>query len=135
MKKHLQKGFTLIELLVVISIIGILITVGIVSYRKTNQISRDARRKADIEQIRQALETYRSENNQYPQSASWQTDLTSGDYINNIPSDPKSNSNYVYQRPSSTTYNLCAYLETGSGTACGSADCGDGTCNYEVNNP
>lgn len=63
--KH-SRGFTLIELLVVISIIVILATLAATSYRSANKRARDARRAADIEQVRSALELYRTENNVYP---------------------------------------------------------------------
>ncbi len=133
-----RSGFTLIELLVVISIIAILVAVGTVSYQRTNKIARDGRRKADLEQIRQALETYRSENGTYPDSSTWTTDL-SPDYINTLPQDPK-NGGYTYVPGSSpiTTYDLCAYLEidpSGSLTGCAGQSCGTESCNYEVSNP
>lgn len=137
MNKNNQKGFTLIELLVVISIIGILVAIGAVSYQKTNQLSRDSRRKADLEQIRQALETYRSEVGTYPALATWTANL-SPDYISSIPTDPK-NGTYIYQPGSSpiVEYSLCSYLELGSGTTSCSSTCGPSseTCNYETTNP
>lgn len=131
-----KKGFTLIELLVVIAIISILIAVGVTSYQKATKLSRDAKRKTDLEQIRQALETYRSENNTYPTTASWQTDLTSG-YINSIPVDPKGYT-YYYARGTTTTYQLCAKLEVApaSNSCSGSRSCGTGgTCDYGTANP
>ena len=100
MKKSLTKGFTLIELLVVIAIIAILISVGVVSYTRSLKLSRDARRKTDLEQIRQALETYRSELGAYPANTSSLTP----DYITLVPT-------YIYTLNSSYTYNLCATLE------------------------
>lgn len=108
MKKSLTKGFTLIELLVVIAIIAILISVGVVSYTRSLKLSRDARRKTDLEQIRQALETYRSELGTYPANSSSLTP----DYITLVPEDPKApSSTYIYTLNSSYTYNLCATLE------------------------
>jgi len=111
MNLKLKNGFTLIELLVVIAIIGILIAVGSVSYLRAIRLSRDSKRQTDLEQIRQALETYRSENSQYPATM---TDLVS-DYITILPLDPK-DPDYVYTyTPSSapiTTYTLCATVES-----------------------
>lgn len=52
-------GFTLVELLVVVAIIGILSTIGLVLFNSAQQNARDARRKADIESIANALETKR----------------------------------------------------------------------------
>lgn len=108
----LKVGFTLIELLVVIAIIGILIAVGSVSYTRAVQLSRDSRRKTDLEQIRQALETYRSENATYPATGSLSS--LEPDYITNVPSDPKEGTGsytYTYTRNTTTTYTICAELE------------------------
>jgi general secretion pathway protein G len=135
MKKILKKGFTLIELLVVIAIIAILISVGSVSYTRSLKLSRDSRRKTDLEQLRQALETYRSETGTYPTSATFSTDLVPN-YITSIPADPKSYL-YPYNRLTATTYTLCASLEvtpaSGSTASCGS--CGTTACNYRVVQP
>lgn len=110
MNKIFKKGFTLIELLVVIAIIAILISVGAVSYTRSLKLSRDAKRKTDLEQIRQALETYRAENGTYPTTAGYSADLVTN-YINSLPVDPKQDGvtyTYSYNRTSTTTYALCA---------------------------
>jgi len=119
--KIFKKGFTLIELLVVISIIGILIAVGVTSYQKSVKLSRDSKRKADIEQIRQALETYRSVNGAYPAAES----SLVPDYIRELPTDPKDRV-YTYTYLTDTTYTLCADLEL---------DDPDLTCDWVVENP
>jgi len=109
---NMKKGFTLIELLVVIAIIGILIAVGSISYARAVQLSRDSRRKTDLEQLRQALETYRSETASYPATGSLSS--LEPDYITTIPKDPKEGTaghTYTYTRISATTYTLCAELE------------------------
>lgn len=59
-------GFTLMEIVIVIGITGILASSGYASYIATQRNSRDGRRKADLETIRQALEMYKSENGSYP---------------------------------------------------------------------
>ena len=65
-KKRATTGFTLIELLVVATIIIVLTTIGVVSYRNASIRSRDSKRKADLETVRQALVLYRSEAGIYP---------------------------------------------------------------------
>lgn len=120
--KKLLLGFTLIELLVVISIIGIMIAVGTNSYQKAVKLSRDSKRKTDLEQIRQGLETYRSEYGFYPDTK----EMLQPDYINNLPIDPRGSSYpYTYTKTSATTYQLCAGLELPTYAP----------CNYTVENP
>jgi len=136
----MKKGFTLIELLVVSTIIIVLMSIGIVSYRGVQKKSRDAKRKSDLEQVRAALEMYRSDSddNSYPGNnwSSMTNALEGGGYLHSSPVDPKGG--YYIYRPGSGgyTYILCAYLEAGSGGGCsGSPSCGTGTCNYQVTNP
>ena len=60
------KGFTLIELLVVIAIIGLLSAVVLSSLNTARMRARDAQRKSDIVQIRNAMELYFLANGYYP---------------------------------------------------------------------
>ncbi|MFH1254946.1 MAG: prepilin-type N-terminal cleavage/methylation domain-containing protein [bacterium] len=115
--KHILKGFTLIELLVVISIIGILSSFAVVSLNTARNKARDALRKADMSQMRTAINLYYDENNRYPVCGSWDAGaedfgasvpsgsncyntalgsaLTSGakPYLGKLPVDPKNQSN------------------------------------------
>lgn len=59
------RAFTLIEILVVATIIGVLVTVTAVSFANAQKNSRDARRQADLETVRQALVLYRQDNGSY----------------------------------------------------------------------
>ncbi len=56
-----HKGFTLIELLVVIAIIGVLASLGIVSFSGAQEKARDAQRKSDLVQVRKVLELVKSD--------------------------------------------------------------------------
>ena len=131
-----NRGFTLIELLVVIAIIGILLAIGTTSFITAQKQARDSKRKADIEQIRQALETYRAENGSYPTGSSGSPTGLTPDYITTLPTDPKSRS-YGYTRTAATTYEICGSLEIDPpGTVSCTASCGSGvTCNYKLVNP
>jgi len=125
----MKKSFTLIEILVVTTIIVLLTATAAVSYSQFLKQSRDTRRKADVEQIRAALEMYRSVNDTYPTVGLSQL-TTPTVYIQSIPKDPKGE-NYYYSG-STSDYFLGAYLEIASGTCGGSCeiDGGESNCNY-----
>ena len=66
-RSSFRRGFTLIELLVVIAIIGLLAAVVLVSLNAARGKSRDSTRIQAVEQMRNALEIYRTSNNgKYP---------------------------------------------------------------------
>ena len=105
-------GFTLIELLVVIAIIGILASLALVSYTRSQKQARDTRRKSDLRQYQTALENYANQNNGiYPSiSGTGVANLCTALGLSNCPDD----STYPYgYRPSSdrTEYVLWAQLE------------------------
>ena len=100
-KPSSQAAFTLIELLVVIAIIGILTSLGVVSYVTAQKRSRDAKRKADLETMRQALILYRQDNGDYGDVSAGFSDVVinlAPDYLTSTTiSDPKtSDPAYVY---------------------------------------
>lgn len=135
-------GFTLIELLVVIAIIGLLSTLGIVAMGTARAKARDAKRVADIQQIRTALGMYSNENNSFPETSGWlKLGLASSAsecldntidgwhaiadcdlnhlMMGDIPADPMTDSiNYYYGRLSSfdsDCYLIAFYIESGAG--------------------
>lgn len=145
-RKRFLPGFTLIEILVVISIIAVIITIAIVSYTTINKQSRDAKRKSDLEQIRSALEMYRSDNGYYPSvnTTGFGTAANLGSvlvstYIPAIPTDPKSSQLYYFEALNLVgsnyySYCVCAKLEAQSGSfTCTVAPPNE--CNYGVKNP
>lgn len=100
-----NQGFTLIELLVVIAIIGLLTSTILASLRSARIKARDTRRKADVNQVKLALELYYNTANAYPSIGTddvgydWAglgTPLTPS-YIARISPDPSGASWHVIQ--------------------------------------
>lgn len=58
-----SRGFTLVELLVVIAIIGILASLGFFGFQTAQKKARDAQRKNDLKEVKQALEAYAGAHN------------------------------------------------------------------------
>ena len=103
MGKCTKSGFTLVELLVSITIIMVLTVTAVVNYGNAQKNARDAKRKADLEQIRAALEMYKTDNHWYPNSGSgnW-TNVTNlgtllAPYLSPLPFPPKTGEAYYYK--------------------------------------
>lgn len=120
MKKRIE-GFTLIEILVVSTIIALLAAAATLSYSQLSKQARDARRKTDLEQIRAAIEMYRSNNDVYPAltincSSSGGITDAQNTYLSTIPNDPKCSTYSYYYTNTDFGYTLGAHLETNSTT-------------------
>lgn len=141
-----QSGFTYIELLIVIISLGILFSIAISSYSNVRQRSLDQRRQSDMEEIRSALEQYRSVNTAYPTPAGVQgmtfgtgslTDGTST-YMEKIPQDPQHPVRQYHYTTSGDDYTLSTELSSPKPTVCQAAPGGDSCgqsgsgvgCNY-----
>ncbi len=128
-ERKTRRGFTLIELLVVMTIIVILAGLSLVSYQGAQRSARDGARRADLEQIRSALEMCYADNDVYP--AIYPDVVCGGNtYLSETPVDPVSDNGYYYSG-AGATYRLCAILETGGNDTCA----GCAACNYEVTSP
>jgi len=125
----MKKTFTLIEILVVTTIIVLLTSAAAVSYSQFSKSSRDARRKIDLEQVRAALEMYRSNNNTYPVGNWSNLSVLTTTYIQSLPTDPKSTSYKYYYSGTANDYTIGSYLESG-GTSCVAAPGCTVNCNY-----
>lgn len=125
-----SKGFTLIELLVVIFIIGLLASIVVVSVSTARTKARDARRIADIDTIRGAMEMYADANSgSYPTAGTIASGVCTAPattisgltptYLPVIPTDPRNGTTYKYQFCSDVTnYKIFAsQMESSDGAA------------------
>jgi general secretion pathway protein G len=88
------QGFTLIELMVVMTIIVTLATIAMVQYRQSVQFARESVLKDDLFKMRDAIDQYYADKNQYPPTLD---DLVSSGYIRALPKDPITNSTSSWQ--------------------------------------
>lgn len=141
--KHTKKsssGFSLVELLVVATIIIVLTTIGLVSFQSAGRNSRDAKRKADLETVRQALVLYRADLGNYPTGSNYGTmtnTLIGLDYLTSpAPADPKNVSPNVYSYSSAAGASFCVCATMENSTNAGGASTCPATINgYCVANP
>lgn len=89
-----EEGWTLVELLVVISLIMILASMALVQYRNSITSAKEATLKAQLFQMRDAIDQYYADKGKYPESL--QT-LVSENYIRAIPRDPFTTSSDTWQ--------------------------------------
>lgn len=94
-------GFTVIELLIVFAIIGLLAAIIYISLSDARARGRDAKRLAELDGLRKALEAYYNEHGQYPEAINWisleEDDDSSGpfsqamvtDFLQAMPRDPR----------------------------------------------
>jgi len=122
-----EKGFTLVELLIVIAVLGVLASVIVIAINPLAQMrkARDTKRKANLAQIQQALELFRSDVGRYPTLTEFPaTTCTAGSrlthpvntttvYLSSRPCDPVNSGVlvYTYTPLTSYTYTLKACLE------------------------
>lgn len=120
-KMNNKKSFTLIELLVVIVILGILASLLAGNFFTSLKKGRDARRKADLEQVQRALEIYYEDKRAYPTQAPGSGFVFNGEfsdqvngkvYMKKVSTDPIGQNSYKYESDSNGSYyKLYACLE------------------------
>jgi len=146
----MKKSFTLLELLIIIMILGILSALISGNFINSLKKGRDARRKADLEQIQRALEMYYEDKRIYPTGLNFggklcetsNCSLAEKTYMQKVPQDPVSSYSYRYQSDG-TYYWLFSCIENnldqGPGvkqTGYSGINCGDcGTCKYGISSP
>ncbi|MFA5080667.1 MAG: glycine-rich domain-containing protein, partial [Candidatus Paceibacterota bacterium] len=125
MENNSRNSFTLIELLVVIAIIGILAGILIVSMTSATNSANDARRKADINQLVQAITIIKTQDGTLPAEPNANCKLgsiVSGENCSGIqarltangmtaiPKDPTTSNYYIYNRVSADDFTVKAVM-------------------------
>ena len=87
-------GWTLVELTIVISLIVVLSTLALVGYNNAIARSREAVLKEDLFRMRDAIDQYYADTQQYPSGL--ETLVTEG-YIRAVPVDPFTGSSDTWQ--------------------------------------
>ncbi len=94
-----RRAFTLIELLIVVAIIAILAAIAVPNFLEAQTRSKVSRTLADVRSMRTALESYRIDNNAYPETDFGVAEVNNGvlgplrmttpiSYITSLPSSP-----------------------------------------------
>ncbi|HWX69550.1 MAG TPA: prepilin-type N-terminal cleavage/methylation domain-containing protein [Steroidobacteraceae bacterium] len=80
-----HRGFTLIELLIVMAIIGTLLSLVVPRYFRSLQNARETVLKQDLASLREAIDKYYADLNEYPDTL---VALSDKHYVRSIPVDP-----------------------------------------------
>jgi general secretion pathway protein G len=83
--RRAEQGFTLIELMIVMVVIGLLAAIAIPSYIRNVRAANEAVLKADLYEMRRAIDSYTVDKQKAPQSLD---DLVQSGYLKTMPIDP-----------------------------------------------
>jgi general secretion pathway protein G len=89
-----ESGWTLIELLVVLSLIMILSSLALTTYRNSILTAKEAALRSDLFQMRDAIDQYYADKGKYPESLDT---LVTEHYLRAIPKDPITNATDTWQ--------------------------------------
>jgi prepilin-type N-terminal cleavage/methylation domain-containing protein len=128
------RGFTLVELLVSITIIAILAALGTAVYTEASKSARNAKRKSDMEMVRQALVLRKSQTGNYGNDGLFSQIVTNmaNYYSGPAPADPLTSGHPQYSgniANTGTTFCACAAMEGGNGNSSNAA------CNWTTGGP
>ena len=94
LRQRLTAGFTLIELMIVMALIVILAAIGLAMHANSQTRAREAVLKEDLFRLRDAIDQYYADKNQYPASLDA---LVTDKYLRAIPVDPFTQSADTWQ--------------------------------------
>lgn len=149
--KRLKKAFTLPELLVVLTIISILSGIIIVNITFAREKARDAKRRTDIETIKDATELYYEVHQTWPGSSGtdvkvYYSNVTSPTNLTrwallktalsselSLPSDPRNGSQYYYAYATNgSDYEINCVFERDPGSMANDGGPSDSIDTYEI---
>lgn len=106
-----QRGVTIVEIMIVVAFLAVLGVILLVALKPQTQLakSRDARRKADLNKLKNIFEDYYNDKKQYPPTLPACGQPLSG-YLDKIPCDPRDSSPYGYTA-GAQSFRLYAKLE------------------------
>ena len=139
MKK--QNGLTLIEILVVVAVLALLLLALFKVFKVDVNRSKDAERKADLQEIKLAFENYYNDHQTYPPEevlADCQSEALRP-YLKNVPCDPETGEPYLYlpapgDGDNSAGYRLLSILTNKSDPVIEKIGCQDG-CGVPEDHP
>ena len=106
---------SIVELLIVVVVLSILLTVLLAAFKPSTQLAkaRDAKRKGDLQKLKNPLEDYYNDHKCYPLEGLMLCDPGTGlqPYWSKVPCDPETNDSYLYISPDCNTYRIYTTLE------------------------
>ena len=111
-----NKTFKIVAwVLIGVAVIGVFATLLLLQLGVARERARDAKRIADVNQVRTAIELYFDDNGQYPQVTTYDalSSLLTPKYISSLPEDPLNLNPHIYSYAYSgeTKYQVSAVLE------------------------
>ena len=89
-----ERGFTLIELMIIVTVVGILVTMAVPSFRQSVVRAREAVLVRNLFTVRDLLDQHRGDKGRYPASLK---DLVASGYLRAVPQDPFTRSSMTWQ--------------------------------------
>lgn len=134
---YVTRSFTLIELMIVIALMAALAGLIIGNFVTSLKKGRDAKRKGDLQSIRNAIESYYEDKKSYPTTIVFGGKLcetapcpsSEKVYMYKVPADPSSAYSYVYQTDVTSYFKLYSCIENNQDQGEGVLQSGyDATC-------